>query len=65
MQTNTRYSPYMVLRRRSPKLIVDNSLNELCDVVDEHVGSEVMAEHMIQKMQLVSCIHKSMLENVE
>jgi hypothetical protein len=55
----------MVLRRRSPKLIVDNSLNELCDVVDEHVGSEVMAEHMIQKMQLVSCIHKSMLENVE
>jgi len=51
----------MVLRRHSPKLIVNNSLNELCDVIDEHVGSEVMAEQMIQKMQLVSCIHKSVL----
>jgi hypothetical protein len=55
----------MVLRKRSPKLIVDNSLNELCDVVDEHVGSKVMVEQMIQKMKLVSCIHKSMIENVE
>jgi hypothetical protein len=32
---NTRYSPYMVLIRHNPRLIVDNNLNGLCDVVDE------------------------------
>jgi glutaredoxin-related protein len=40
----------MVLIGRNPKLIVDNNLNGLCDVVDEHVGSKEMAKYMIQKM---------------
>ncbi len=55
----------MVLTGRSPKLVVDNNLNGLCEVVDEQIGHETMAEQMIWKMQLVSNIHKSLLENVE
>ncbi len=50
VHASTRYSPYMVLIGRNPKLIVDNNLNGLCDVVDEHVGSKEMAKYMIQKM---------------
>jgi len=34
----------MVMIRCSPRLIVDNSLNGLCDVDDEHVDLEVMVE---------------------
>jgi hypothetical protein len=40
----------MVLIGHNPKLITDNSLNGLCDVVDEHVGSKAMAKQMIWKM---------------
>ncbi len=40
----------MVLTRHSPWLIADNSLNGLCDVVDEYVGLEAMAKQMIWKM---------------
>jgi hypothetical protein len=35
VQASTRYSPYMVLTRCSPKLAIDNNLNGLCDVVEE------------------------------
>jgi hypothetical protein len=40
-------------------------LDGLCDVVNEQVGPKTMVEHMIRKMQLVSYIHKLLLENVE
>jgi hypothetical protein len=31
----------MVITSHTPRLIIDNSLNGLCDVFDEHVGLEV------------------------
>jgi hypothetical protein len=65
VQANTRYSPCMVLTWRSPKLVANNSLNGLCEVVNEQMGPEAMVEQMIWKMQLVSSIHKSLLGNVE
>jgi hypothetical protein len=65
VQANTRYSPYMVLRGSHPRLVVDNSLNGLCKVIDEQMGLEAMVEQMIWKMQLVSIIHKTLLKNVE
>jgi len=65
VQASTRYSPYMVLIRCSLRLIVSNSLNGLCDVVNEQVGPKAMAGHILLKKQLVSWIHKSLLENVE
>jgi len=55
----------MVLIGHNPRLTVDNSLNGLCDVVDEQVGSKAMVKQMIRKMSFVSCTHKSLLENVE
>jgi hypothetical protein len=54
VQASTRYSPYMVLIRCSPRLIVNNSLNGLCDVVNEQVGPKAMAGHILLKKQLVS-----------
>jgi hypothetical protein len=34
----------MVLIGRTPKLTIDNNLNVLCDVFDEYVGPEIMAD---------------------
>jgi hypothetical protein len=44
IQANTKYSLFMVLTSHTPKLTIDNSLNGLCDVFDEHVGPEVMVD---------------------
>ncbi len=44
MHVSTRYSPHMVLTGHNPRLTVENNLNGLCDVVDEHVGLEAMAK---------------------
>jgi len=43
IQADTKYFPFMVLTSRTPILTIDNSLNGLCDVFDEHVGPKVMA----------------------
>ncbi len=59
------YFPYMTLIGRNPQLTIDNNLNGLSVIVNEQVGHEAMVEQMIQKMQLVVSIHKSLLENVE
>jgi hypothetical protein len=45
-----RYLHYLVLTRCNSRLIANNSLKGLCDVVDEHVGLEVMVKQMIRKM---------------
>jgi hypothetical protein len=47
------------------RLTIDNSFNGLCDVFDEHASPEIMADEMIIKMQLITSVHKSLLENVE
>jgi hypothetical protein len=65
MQANTKYSPFMVFTRHTPRLTIDNSLNGLCDVFDEHARSELNAMQMVHKMELIVNVHKSILENVE
>jgi hypothetical protein len=40
----------MVLTRCSPRLVVDNSLNGLCEVVNEQMGFKAVVEQMIWKM---------------
>lgn len=47
--SSTKYSPYMVLIGHNPCLIVNNSLNILCVVVNKHVRHEAMAKEMINK----------------
>jgi hypothetical protein len=55
----------MVLTRCTPRLTIDNIFNGLCDVFDEFAGLEMMAKQMVQKMQLIVILHRSLLENVE
>lgn len=52
----------MVFTRCTPRLTIDNSLNELCHVFDEHAKPKLMAEYMVHKMELIA---KSLLENIE
>jgi hypothetical protein len=44
VQASTKYSPFVVLIKRIPRLTIDNNLNNLCDMFDEHVRPEVMAK---------------------
>ncbi len=60
IQTNTKYSPFIVLARCSPKLTIDNNLNRLHDVFYESIGPKVMAKRMVQKMQLIIEVHRSL-----
>jgi len=55
----------MVLIGRNPRLTANNNLSGLCVVVGKQVGHEAMVELMINKMQLVANIYKTLLENVE
>jgi len=55
----------MVLIGHNPRLTTNNNLSVLCVVVGKQVGHEVMVEQMINKMQLVANIYKTLLENVE
>jgi hypothetical protein len=65
IQTNTKYSPFMVFTRCAPKLTIDNNLNRLHDVFYEYVGAKVMAKYMVQKTLLIVEVHRSLLKNVE
>jgi hypothetical protein len=47
IQANIKYSPFMVLTRRTPRLTIDNNLTGLCDVFNEFVGPKVMVEQMV------------------
>jgi hypothetical protein len=35
IQANMKYSPFMVLTSRMPRLTIDNNFSGLCDVFDE------------------------------
>lgn len=65
IQTNTKYSPFIVLARCSLKLTIDNNLNRLHDVFYESIGPKVMAKHMVQNMQLIIEVHRSLFKNVK
>jgi len=47
IQANIKYSPFMVLTRRTPRLTIDNNLTGLCDVFNEFVGPKVVVEQMV------------------
>jgi hypothetical protein len=65
IQANTKYSPFMVLIGCTSRLTIDNNFNGLCDVFDEFASLEMMVEQMVQKMQFIVVVHRSLLENVE
>jgi hypothetical protein len=45
-----KYSLFMVLTSHMPILTINNSLNGLCDVFDEHAIPKIMVDHMILKI---------------
>ncbi len=43
IHNSAKYSPYMILIGRTPRLTIDNKLSNLTQVVDDQVASEGMA----------------------
>ncbi len=52
-----KFSPHMTLTRWSLMLKVDNFLNSLGNTIDEDDDLVILAEHMIEKMQLITKMH--------
>jgi len=65
IQASTKFSPFMILTGRSPRLRADNYLNALTDVTDDSANVEVAAAQFLQKVRLITSIHESILLNVE
>jgi hypothetical protein len=65
VQASTKFSPFMIMTGRSPRLRADNYLNALIDVTNDGADVEVVAAQFLQKMRLIASIHESVLLNVE
>jgi hypothetical protein len=65
IQTNTKFSPFMILIRHTPCLRVDNYLHSLTIVIDDIVDVESIAKQFLQKMKLITSFHENVLFNVE
>jgi hypothetical protein len=65
VQASTKFSPYMILTGRSPRLRADNYLNTLTDVIDDSSNVEDMAVRFLEKVKLIASIHEDVLLNVE
>ncbi len=65
IQSNTKFSPFMILTGRTPHLRADNYLHTLTTITDDDVDVEVVVVQFLQKMKLIASIHKSVLLNVE
>ncbi len=65
IQTNTKFSPFMILTGRTPRLRVDNYLQALTAEIDDGVDMETAATQFLQKLELIASIHNNVLLNVE
>jgi len=65
IQANTKFSPFMILTGRTPRLRADNYLHALTTVTDDNVDVEVAAAQFLQKVKLIASIHENVLLNVE
>ncbi len=65
VQASTKFSPFMVLTGRSPRLRADNYLSALTGVVNDGVDVEQITAQFLEKVNLIASIHESVLLNVE
>jgi hypothetical protein len=65
IQSSTKFSPFMILTGRTPRLRADNYLHSLTAEVDDTADVEITAERLMQKMKLIASIHENILLNVE
>jgi hypothetical protein len=65
VQASTKFSPFMVLTGRSPRLRADNYLSALTGTVDDEVDVGQVAAQFLEKAKLIASIHENVLLNVE
>jgi hypothetical protein len=65
IQASTKFSPFMILTGRTPRLRADNYLHALTHVIDDGVDVEIAATQFLWKMELIASIHEDVLLNVE
>ncbi len=65
IQASTKFSPFMILTGRTPRLRADNYLQALTAETDDGDDIEEAAAQFLQKMELIGSIHNSILCNVE
>jgi len=63
VQASTKFSPFVVLIRRTPRFTCDNSLVAFINVEKEELILKEMMQLMVEKFKLISNMHSSMLEN--
>ncbi len=64
IQSSTKFSPFMILTGRTPRLKADNYLDPLTTEVDDTADVETTAEQFMQKVSLIASIHENVLLNV-
>jgi hypothetical protein len=65
VQASMKFSPYMILTGRSPRLRAYNYLNNLTDVINDSSSMEDIAVQFLEKVKLIASIHEDVLLNVE
>jgi transposase InsO family protein len=65
IQSSTKFSPFMILTGRTPRLRADNYLHSLTAEVDDTADVEITTEQFMQKVRLIASIHENVMLNVE
>jgi hypothetical protein len=65
IQSSTKFSPFMILTGRTPRLRADNYLDALTAEVNDTAGVESTTEQFMRKVKLIASIHENVLINVE
>jgi hypothetical protein len=65
IQTSTKFSLFMILISRTPRLRANNYLQALIAETDDGVDMETVAAQFLQKVELIASIHNNVLLNVE
>jgi len=65
IQASTKFSPFMILTGRTPRLRANNYLHALTTMTDDDVDAEMAVAQFLQIVKLIASIHESVLLNVE
>ncbi len=65
VQASTKFSLFMVLSRRTPRLTCDNGFAAFKNVEEEKLSLKEMTQLMVEKFKLISNMHSFVLKNVD
>ncbi|CAK9211444.1 unnamed protein product, partial [Sphagnum troendelagicum] len=63
IQASTKFSPFMILTGRTPRLRADNYLQTLTNETDDGADIEDVVAQFLQKVELIGSIHNDVLCN--